>query len=87
MPTIDARTRFKASVHAKQWNDLTATEMYAAAVSAALLSMVASPQTDSAAANFYRLEGARHFLGILTNLTSALPVTSPVQQNLETNKA
>jgi hypothetical protein len=83
--TIDSRDRFKKGPHAKDWNQATASETYSAAIEAALLTMIASQPSDSAAANYYRLEGARTFIGILTNLTTEKPDLPPLTQNLRTN--
>lgn len=77
--------RFKTGPHAKAWNQATATEVFSAAIEASLLVMLANQPSDSAAANYYRLEGARTFVGILSNLTTEKPDTVPLTQNLKTN--
>lgn len=61
------------------------SEAFAEAASAALLVMVSQQTTETPAANSYRLEGARQFLGILSNLTTERKETRIEEQNLTTN--
>ena len=78
---IDPKARFAASQYAKDWGKTVATEVFTEAVSVAMLQMVSClPVSDNrsglenqAAANNYRLEGARQFLAILCNLTTKVP--------------
>ncbi len=72
--TINHRERFKAKKDlAKQWSDLSVSEAFVEASSCAMLHM-ASTQTPPnemgmAAANAFRMEGARFFLSTLMQLT------------------
>lgn len=83
--TIDNRDRFKNSQHAKDWGKLAASDMWVEATNTALLTMVGQQQPDTAAANHYRLEGARHVIGILTNLTTERKEPVREDHNLKTN--
>ena len=81
--TIDNRDRFKKGPHAKAWSDITASEAFVEAVNAAMLVMLSQQKPDAEAST--RLEGARHFLGILSNLTTEKKESKLEDQNLKTN--
>lgn len=83
--TIDNKARFKNGPHSKTWSQVVVSEAFTEAANSAMLIMLSQQSTDAAAANSYRLEGARHFLGILLNLTSEKKDTRPEEQNLKTN--
>lgn len=74
---IDARKRFKEGPHGKMWGDFVASEAFNAAAEAALVSMAQSlppaPELATAAANDWRMQGARLILGHLMNLTESEP--------------
>lgn len=81
-----ARERFIASAHRKIWHDITGTSAFEAAADTALLALTqsfgeAKDATESAAIN-YRIEGARAFLSILSNLTEPIPVPRRINDNL-----
>ncbi len=77
------KARFKASTHAKVWGQVTASETYIEATNAAMLEMLSQQKPDAECST--RIEGARHFLGILSNLTVDPPRPTPESQNLKTN--
>lgn len=83
MITLDHKSRFKSSSHAKAWGQVTASETYVEAVNAAMLVMLSQQKPDAECST--RLEGARHFLGILSNLTTEIPTPKIENQNLKTN--
>lgn len=80
--TIDHRKTFRDSVHAKPWNNISASSDFQAAANAAMLIILESmpPPQDmgTAAANAYRVQGARQFLGIITSLTDSVPDRKPL---------
>ncbi len=84
--TIDNKERFRNGQYSKAWSEITGGEAYVEAVNTAMLVMVAAQVGDnSPTAYAFRLEGARQFLGILSNLTTERKETKIEDQNLKTN--
>lgn len=88
MISFSPRDAFRKSDQAKAWNDISASEPFMKAGSAALLQMVMDPNsTDAtqAACNQYRIEGAKIFFRTLMNLTSSdtPKPNAPTKQNLD----
>jgi hypothetical protein len=87
---IESKKRFRASEHNKDFHSFAGTETFARAVEAAMLQYVSNVgsaiSTDDAAANFYRIEGARRVLAVLANLTETPPERkAPPSDNLAHN--
>ena len=70
---FDPKKAFNESEHAKAWHDLVASKGFHAAAEAALANMVlnfpSANELATAAANDWRMQGARRFLTELMNLT------------------
>lgn len=69
------REKFRKSPHAKGWNDLVDSSQFDAAATASMLHLTQNvlqkpDNTESAAANEYRRQGAVTFLEILVNLNT-----------------
>jgi hypothetical protein len=77
MISLNPKAAFAASVHAKAWDNVAASEMFVLALNAATLEMQSSLNTpkdaNEAAANYYRMQGAREFALFLINLTTPKP--------------
>lgn len=71
--TLDARKNFRESDHSKVLFEAVATSWFQAGASAALITMQRNLSTPvdmgSAAANEFRLQGARQFLDIFMSLS------------------
>lgn len=69
---LSARKRFEDTPVAKAWVDVAASETFSKAAEASLLivqdQFSRTPDASTAAANCYRLEGARVFLETLAGL-------------------
>lgn len=68
-----AKKDFLKSPHAKQWANLSASETYRVATDAAMLEALESASSNNndpqaAMANHFRMEGARRYRKILTEL-------------------
>lgn len=76
MIEINPKQAFVDSPHGKLWDNVAASEMMRNATSAAMLQMHGSmgfPNgMDEAAANDFRMQGARIFQSILVNLTTPI---------------
>jgi hypothetical protein len=68
------KASFAKGPSAASWNEIAASKVFVEATSAAILQMQANlgmaKHVDEAASFHYKMEGARIFLSILTNLTS-----------------
>lgn len=68
------KSNFAKGPSAQPWTDVASSVLFREAASAAMLQMQANQLTamgnEVAAANHYRLEGARTFLSVLMNLTT-----------------
>lgn len=78
------KSNFIKGPHAASWSEVASSTMFREAGSAAMLDMQAkfpyTAQANDAAANHWRMEGARTFFAILMNLTT------PPQEKLEVPK-
>ena len=76
---FDPKKRFNESEHSKAWHDAVASQVFHAAAEAALASMqINLPKVSdmaTAAANDWRMQGARRFLTELMSLTE--PASKP----------
>lgn len=84
---LDAKKRFQSSVHARPFSDFVATEAFQEAAHAAMATMQASQvgvDANQAAANYWRMEGARTYLSMLAHICDIpTPRPKPVRpQNL-----
>lgn len=91
MSDFNPKADFKASAHAKPWDDVCDSAVFRAAVSAALLQMQANTEFSfdpvKSAALDQRMQGARIFLSILMNLNRSTPEGKPLVKsaNLDHN--
>lgn len=80
MITLNPKQTFLNGPHSKTWDNVVASEMFQAAVSAAMLQMQVDQRviTDGfqAQRNSFHMEGANYFVSVLMNLTT---VTKPPQ--------
>jgi hypothetical protein len=80
---LDAKKRFNAGEHSKLWHDLVTSAAFNAASEAALVTMLAGLPKPSdlatAAANDWRMQGARMFLEQLMNLTEIAAEKKPAR--------
>jgi hypothetical protein len=88
MISFSPRDAFRKSDQAKAWNDISASEPFMKAGSAALLQMVMELQSNDvseAANNQYRIDGAKLFFRMMMNLTSSdtPKPNAPTKQNLD----
>ncbi len=75
--TLNARERFRQSIHAKTWQDLVDSSQFQEAATAAMTTM------SRQAINRPQIEGAWLFLEILMSLTAPVPQPGkPVGDNL-----
>jgi hypothetical protein len=74
---IEPRKSFRKSLFSKGFQDIMDSAQFEAAANAALLEMQVgiptAPDGNAAAANNYRLEGARKVIAILMNLAAPDP--------------
>jgi hypothetical protein len=79
MITIDHRRAFSESPHAKTWENVSASEVFIAAVNAAMLQMQSNQgyakDGFQVQQNTFRMEGARLFAEELMNLTTPKPLS------------
>ena len=70
---FDPKKAFNESDHAKVWHDVVASKGFHAAAEAALsnmqMNLPTAPDMATAAANDWRMQGARRFLNELMTLT------------------
>jgi|GEM_PF-4751059 hypothetical protein len=82
---LDAKKRFNAGEHSKLWHDLVTSAAFGSASEAALVTMLAGLPKPSdlatAAANDWRMQGARMFLEQLMNLTEIALDKKPAPAN------
>ena len=90
--TLNPKKDFCASGHSKAWADISASQAFSAAVTAALVLMQTkyfrSPDLGTAASTAFKLEGAKDLVEILMNLSNVQEVesTKPTGQNLTWGK-
>lgn len=74
---IDSRKRFRESEHGKSWHDTVMSNAYASAVETAMVvtqqALPPAPDMATAAANDWRMQGARLFAKTLSDLTEVAP--------------
>lgn len=83
---VAPRERFKQTAHAKDWANMSVSATFVAASDCALLHFAETltPAIDmtTAAANHYRLEGAKSLLRVLAGLSdiAEVPKREPIGQ-------
>ncbi len=81
---FDPKEDFKAMPEAKVWRDFATSTVFNKVATAGLLrygDTLTSSGADDAANKFYKMQGAREFLGVLLNLTETVevPTKTPVK--------